>query len=213
MGMVKWILGGLVGGGIGALIWVVVGYASGYEIGWIAWGVGFLAGAGVRAAAGETNGYGPGIAAASVAIGSVLVAKYLVVFFLVQNAMAEVSQPEPTSNSAVISSIADEIAEEHEEAGQKVTWPALTQENAPTEAFYPKEIWEEASTRWNEMTPEQQQDKRETYEREMAEFIDNLNSEIRGSTFRESFSPWDLLWFGLATFTAFKLGSGAAENE
>ena len=40
-------LGGLAGG----LIWILVGYFTGAEIGWIAWGVGFLVGVGVRFAA------------------------------------------------------------------------------------------------------------------------------------------------------------------
>ena len=43
----KMIVGGLVGGLIGVAIWIAVGMA-GFEVGWIAWGIGALAGIGTR---------------------------------------------------------------------------------------------------------------------------------------------------------------------
>ena len=43
-----WILGGLLGGAVGAVIWIVVGLATQYEVGYIAWGVGFTTGVGLR---------------------------------------------------------------------------------------------------------------------------------------------------------------------
>jgi len=42
------ILGGIIGAVIGAAAWAVVTVATGYQIGWMAVGVGFLAGYGVR---------------------------------------------------------------------------------------------------------------------------------------------------------------------
>lgn len=50
-GLPRWVLGGVLGGGAGALVWAIVGAATHYEIGWIAWGVGFLTGVGLRYAA------------------------------------------------------------------------------------------------------------------------------------------------------------------
>lgn len=45
MGMV----GGAVGGLIGAVIWAIISYVTEYQIGWMAVGVGFLVGLGIRA--------------------------------------------------------------------------------------------------------------------------------------------------------------------
>ena len=36
--------GGVVAGSIGALIWAAIAYFTGYEVGWVAWGVGGLVG-------------------------------------------------------------------------------------------------------------------------------------------------------------------------
>jgi len=69
----KWIVAGGIGGLIGAAIWAGISYATNYEVGWIAWGVGFLVGVGVRVSAGENEeGFAPGLTAAVVAIVAVL---------------------------------------------------------------------------------------------------------------------------------------------
>ena len=51
MAAIRWLVGGLIGGATGVVIWVLIGYFAHYEVGWIAWGVGFLTGLGVRYAA------------------------------------------------------------------------------------------------------------------------------------------------------------------
>jgi hypothetical protein len=66
----------LVGGGIAAVIsggvWALIAHATGYEIGWIAIGVGFLCGLGVRfLGKGETNLF-RGIGAGSAFFGIIL---------------------------------------------------------------------------------------------------------------------------------------------
>jgi hypothetical protein len=45
MNLLKMASGGAVAGLIGAAIWAAIGYFSGLEIGWIAWGIGMLVGA------------------------------------------------------------------------------------------------------------------------------------------------------------------------
>lgn len=77
----RWILGGLLGGAAGAAIWVIVGLVTHLEVGWIAWGVGFLTGAGLRYAAylgGDEESQLQGVLAAALAIVSVVAAKFLV---------------------------------------------------------------------------------------------------------------------------------------
>lgn len=56
-------IGGTIAGIIGALIWGGIAYSSGYEIGWIAWGIGGLVGFGVLVGVGEEAGLVSGIMA------------------------------------------------------------------------------------------------------------------------------------------------------
>ncbi len=46
----------------------------------------------------------------------------------------------------------------------------------------------------------------------MQQLMGAFTDDIRGDEFKESFSPFDLLWFGLAAFTPFRLGSGGVEE-
>jgi hypothetical protein len=78
MGMIRGIVGGLVGGVAGAAVWVLVGFLSHYEVGWIAWAVGFLVGFGVRYSAylgGQDASFGKGILASVIAVGAIVTAK------------------------------------------------------------------------------------------------------------------------------------------
>lgn len=62
---------------VGALIWYVIAKATGLEIGWIAWGVGFAAGAGMMAGYNGTSVHSGSIAAAMAVVG-ILVGKFMV---------------------------------------------------------------------------------------------------------------------------------------
>lgn len=72
----KMLLGGLAGGIIGVVIWIGVGLA-GYELGWIAWGIGMLAGIGTRMF-NETDTPLGALSAALIAAGMVVLGKYAV---------------------------------------------------------------------------------------------------------------------------------------
>jgi len=65
-----------VGAAIGAAVWYGVAVATEYEIGWIAWGLGVLAGIGMVWGSGEENDL-TGIMAAVIACLGILLAKYL----------------------------------------------------------------------------------------------------------------------------------------
>ena len=114
----KWLVAGLIGGAIGVLAWVLVGYFTNYEVGWIAWGVGALAGIGVRAAARDTTGTAPGLTAAGVAVACVVAAKYLVVMLLLNKHMPELPSTAVIRTEVMIARQADKVVEEREKAGQ-----------------------------------------------------------------------------------------------
>ena len=212
MDFLKWLAAGAIGGAIGAAIWVAVGYFSGYEVGWIAWGVGFLAGVGVRIAAQDEEGLAPGLAATAVAVGAVFLGKYFVVSLAVGDLSSQFAEIE-LDRTDMISSVADEIAGEHDEAGKPVQWPEDVPEDAPLQASYPPALWTEAEARWNSMTAEEQQQRTEEQQAAYAALAEQFEGGMREFALRESFSGWDLLWFGLAAYTAFSLGSGMASDE
>lgn len=89
LGFLAWPIGGAVGGLAGAAIWAAIAYATEHEIGWIAWGVGLLVGLGVRFAAGESDGFGPGLTAVGMSFVSIWAGKAGAIFFLVRAAAAQ----------------------------------------------------------------------------------------------------------------------------
>ena len=214
----KWLIGGLVGGAIGAAIWVAVGYGTGYELGWIAWVVGLMVAAGVRVAAGEHEvGPGPGFVAAVTAVVVVVAAKFIVVHLLVANAFSEMPEVQVTDED-MTAAYATQLAEEIEAGGGTVAWPPTAQnEDAPARTRFPQDLWAKAQAKWQAVPPDQKEAERAAKKEEIEglrdEFVGALTGNVRDEAFKASFSPYDLLWFGLAAFTAFKLGSGLASDD
>ena len=67
----------VVGALIGAAVWYGVAIATGFEIGWIAWGLGLAAGAGMQVGYGSNDDLA-GIAAAFIACFGILAAKWMI---------------------------------------------------------------------------------------------------------------------------------------
>lgn len=70
-----------VGALVGALIWVGIAIGVGYELGWIAWGIGVLAGFGMLKGYGEANTR-CGVVAAGMAFAGVVAAKIMIFVFI-----------------------------------------------------------------------------------------------------------------------------------
>ncbi len=211
-GLVKWIVAAAIGGFIGASIWAAITYFSGYEIGWIAWGVGFVVGLAVRVAAGNESGVGPGAVAAVGAVAALLAGKYAAIHFLVEKELAEMPTMSMSAEDMMVS-IADEVVEEMETAGKTLNWPAgQTVETAEQADQYPAEVWTEATTRWAAIPAEEQQKQIAERTALMQQLAGAFQGMATNEGFKASFSPIDFLFFGLAIFTAFKLGSGVGSE-
>jgi hypothetical protein len=135
----------------------------------------------------------------------------MVVNLLVDNALANEELVTITSED-IIAGFADEVAEAREEAGKTVQWPAgMTFEDASTQYDYPQDIWQEAKARYDKLPPTEQQELIAEEQEMISSFMEIMSSEVKDAGFRESFGPFDLLWLGLAAFTAFKVGSAEAD--
>jgi hypothetical protein len=72
----------VIGAAIGAAIWSGIAIATHYEIGWIAWGLGALAGAGMALGHEDKDGTAAGITAAGISIAGILAAKVIIYQYL-----------------------------------------------------------------------------------------------------------------------------------
>lgn len=214
MRLLRWCIGGSIGGAIGGAIWIAVSYGINWEVGYIAIGVGWLVGLGVRFTAGEDDGVLPGTTAVLISIASILLAKYIVVALAVSSAVAEIEMPKASDPDVMIGVFAAGIAYELESSGKEVKWPKNRRpEGLLNEKNCPPEIWETAQGMWNNLSPEQKQMAIEACEKEQAESIEEWEAQVRSEGFFESLSPWDGLWFFLAAGTAYKMGAGTMEQE
>ena len=215
MDFMKWFFGGIIGAAIGGAVWIAVGYFLEAEVGYIAWGIGLLAGMGVRIAAGNNQGVMCGIAGVLSAVGEILLSKYLVIAIYVNAAMAETSGALDTSGDSdrMISGIAYDVVEEFQEEGKPLVWPAgMTIDEAYGQDDFPANVWAEAGKRWAEIPEDEKKAQAETHAALMRQFNETMADSIKAEAFKDSFNPFDLLWFGLAAFTAFKVGSGGSDD-
>lgn len=212
MNVMKAIGGGIVGSLIGTAIWVAIGYGTHREIGWIAWGIGALVGLGVRIASQEWHGPTPGAIAVAIALLSVVAGKFLVVSLIVRQNINNF-QIEITDDD-LMQTLAHDIVKDRNAKGKKVVWPVgMKAEDANKATDFPRDVWQEATKKWNSSSPDDKQTMRKREVADFARLKDAIHRDARSDAFKSSFGIFDLLWFGLAAFTAFRIGSGLSRGE
>jgi len=169
------------------------------EVGYLAWGIGALVGVAV-AFTGSTGSVAGGVAAA-ITIVSLLVGKFAANEIYIRS---QIDLNQQVSEEYVVSTLADDVVAERQAAGAQVDWPAGVSPNQAAEQDdYPADIWQEAVQLWQSFTPEEQAAKQsatqQQYEENMAVYLSNARMEM----FKDSFSAFDLIFFGLGVFTAF----------
>ncbi len=216
------VVGGLIGGAFGALLWAGVVLFTGYEVGWIAWIVGGLVGFGVAAgnADGGRSSTAAGTLAVVIAAVSILAGKYAGVQAAMPNddEIVAMFMEGFAEEEYVVSYVADEVVGEFESQGRPVSWPpGVDPATASTEVEYPADVWAEAQTRWRAFSEAERVAFREAREAEVMENISGSLPEIRAvmaeGGFLGSFSPIDVIFFGLSMATAFGVGSGAGKTR
>ncbi len=213
MSIVNGVVASLVGGAIGAAAWMGVSYSTDYEIGWLAWGIGALAGAGMSLGLKGSGDMAAGVVAALIALTAVFGGKYGAVHFAVQKSLGEF-EATPIGAHDLHVWLADEVVGEWDAEGREIQWPAgMTMEEAHQPQDYPAGVWEEAVVRYDALSPAE----RTRMEQEIAEqrsgMLRGMQAQIATAGFQESLGPYDLLWAGLAVATAFRLASRRKETE
>lgn len=212
--MIKGIIGGLIGGAIGAAIWAAIAYYAHVQLGIVAIGVGALVGCGTFMFAGGEVSPVTGAAAALIALASIAGGKYLTIHAYVANVTGTVQSKIEVTDDIALVHISRQVAEEWEKAGKKLAWPKDSNaEEATEESEFPKDVWADASARWNAMSDTQKdgykRDLKATLHAEVAGIASNVETDV----FKKSFNFLDILWGFLAVGIAFRIGSGQAEGD
>lgn len=153
-------IGALIGGVIGAVAWGAIAYFTGFEIGWIAIGIGVLVGIGAQAGGGsQTTGGGMivGVMAAIVAAASIAGGKYGASYMFVRDtfgsSMSESITLDEVNDDWVFGRLVDEVCTEQIENGQTIEWENqhLFVEAAMWPDDYPTSIQEMITEKWEGM--------------------------------------------------------------
>ncbi len=215
MNIGRWIIAGAIGGAVSAGIWTAIAYSTGYEIGWIAWFVGVIVGFCVRLAAGDDEGYGPGLTAVGIAVLALIIGKYATVSLLVDKELGAAvgAMPQVTAENFQLG-LCKEVVQEWTDAKKKMKWlPGKNAEVAKELLDYPQAARDEAKKRWDAKPAEEQQKLIAERQKVLDEITRTLLAGAKTEVFKSSFNGYDILFFILAIVSAFKVGSGMQSDE
>ena len=199
--MILWPVFGLGGGIVAGAIWVAVGYFFQREVGYIAWAVGLCVGLGVRLAARDRSGIGAALMAIAISFFVILSCKFTVAYLLTTKFVNNIAAENNDDGVKFILAMNTESQEALNEAaaGRKGTDHNLG--NAATFDELPKSVQEKTERRWKKMTADEKKELRN--EAQGVAKVPTLF--IAFFAFIASFRILDVLWFGLASFTAFRV--------
>lgn len=203
----------VVGALVGALAWGGIAAATGYEIGWIAWGIGALVGFGGHL--GESEGQSAGVTCGALAVAAILIGKVFAVQF---GAPGEIRKfAEASLNEAVYEEIMTdardyaEVADGGDVAGYMVSHGYAEVDSADEVGFDEKYDFENGRgqelLRFAADEPGFEEWREAEIEMLTAQFLGSYSFTER---IKDSLSMFDILFILLGVSTAYKLG--AAEN-
>jgi hypothetical protein len=207
----------LIGGGIGALaglvVWAVIGFAVGNDLGILAIALGAAVGFGIRIFTKGDQDLGYGVVAVLITIGAVVICKYIVAELVTQRGvMSAGSQAVTFTDDDMIAREANVLASQKVRTGKPMNWPSgksLSTAKAP--ADYPPDILQQATADWNSKTDKDAR-RKEAETAEMSVKTGMVRAQ-RQNAISESFSLLNLLWILLALGAAFALGFGSKPKE
>jgi len=212
--------GGVIAGSIGALVWAGIAYFTGYEVGWVAWGVGGLVGFGVVLGNSGNRSRAAGIIAVVITVMALMAAKYTTVQLVLADGseITEALVSGLQEDELVVSYIADDVVVEFMSDDIPVHWPVgVDPSQATTQVEYPADVWSIAQSRWDGMVLTEREEYRSSLEEmvtaNLALALDELRGELAQVGFIGSFGFLDIIFFGLAIATAYKVAAVAATEQ
>jgi predicted Zn finger-like uncharacterized protein len=200
--MILWPVFGLGGGVVAGAIWVAVGYFFQREVGYIAWAVGLCVGLGVRLAARDRSGIGAALMAIAISFLVILSCKFTVAYLLTAkfvNNVAAADNNDEGVKFVLAMNMETEEAVNDAAKGRKGADQNLG--DATTFDELPKSVQEKTERRWKKMTA----DEKKALRNEAQGVAQVPTLFIAFIAFIASFRILDVLWFGLASFTAFRV--------
>ena len=197
------VIAGLVAALAGGLVWAVIVVSTGYEVGWVAWGVGALVGFTMLKVAGMPS-RGLGARAAVLAAVGLLVGKWLIVEIGARTQLRDeiAASPELLQQAVFV----DMIENDALPADLSASIEALGEEDE-----LPDSVIARIQQVVDERIAAMDQDEMDSVATHFAQlFIGELGFMDR---MQATMSGWDLLWFFLALGTAWRLASGSAAQE
>lgn len=198
---------GMIAGAIGAAVWAAIAYFGNLEIGWIAWGIGALVGLAVSFGSRE-RGLLPAMIAVIITFASLCAGKYATVALLVNDQMNI-----EFTEEFYVSSFAFGIAYTQQEQGETVTLAGGKSIDEAEFADLPQEIRNQAQAQWDSMTADEREQLFDEVEKNNRGIANQFKNQAAFNGFLNSFSLYDLLFFGLGLFTAGRLAWADVVDE
>lgn len=208
----KPIIGAVAGGIIGAIIWAAITYFTGYEVGYVAWGIGAMIGffSAYLGGAGMTNGLICAVMAALSIIAGKAIAVKVILDKEMNQGMEEVDLVlEPVYQAYQAENQAYQKISSEEEMRQFMISYEYTLNTNPSdiEDIEIQEFKQNTAPYYDKI------DNGMTFEEFRADILSADEDLSIVNILKEDLNIMDFLFFGLGVFTAFKLGSGLEEDS
>lgn len=205
------ILGGVIGGAMGSGAWVAIVHFTGYEVGFVAWGVGLLVGLGAMSLSGGRSTAAGAVAAGLIALTAVLAGKAGMAYLQVDEVRTQLGLDGRVGKEMAITAIAEDVQKEFAAQGMAMNeqWPrGVLKENDPR-TFYAPQVWAEAERRWGAFSASDQMAIRSRLE----SHVSDEPGQLFLAAFLGSFSLYDMIWLVLASMSAYKIASSGGDEN
>lgn len=200
--MVRGLLCGLAGGVVGAVVWCLATLMTGLEVGWVAWGVGLIVGAGVALGWSGVRSHGTAVLAVVIAVASIALGKYGVAHVGLHNQIERL-QNDDLGDAEGMEALRADVQQSWYEHGREAT--SLKGKNVRLVEGYPKEIFEEAEGIWIRMTKLEQTRFKQRVRDDRVAALEAARIERANDAFVASLGTIDIVWIVLALVTAYRI--------
>lgn len=209
----KGIGGAFIGALVGAVIWWILSFALGAELGFFAIPVGAAVGGGTRLLARPQKGLDFGAIAVVVTLLAALVGKYIAVQVALNRQLGiATAEKVVLTEDNMLTLQAKTIAGERARFGKKMAWPAGKNAfDAKTLSDFPADVAQEATAKWNAKSATEKE-RAKTYAEDQEMRVKAGQVTVRQQSGRGTFTALDFLWILLALPAAFFLGAGSLKS-